>query len=263
MYILLTNDDGVFSRGLRSLHEALKGVAKVTVVAPEREMSTVSHAITLNRTLKVRYLGDEVYSVDGTPADCVNLAIKRLLGRRPDLVISGINQGENMGQDVLYSGTVSAAFEGTFLGVPSVAVSLAARDNFMFETACQVVLRLLEVLKRNRMPEDTLLNVNVPNIPMDDIKGFKVTRQGKRIYGDKVILEREEDGVRFYRIDGGNPDFLEEPGTDFEAVREGFVSITPLHLDFTNHRVLSELKNWSFQEVDYESNPYSNQGRCW
>ncbi len=242
--ILLTNDDGIFSRGLHSLFHALKVLGRVIVVAPDRERSTISHAITLDRPLRIKKEGDDLYAVDGTPADCVNLAINGLLGKRPDFVVSGINLGENLGHDVLYSGTVSAAFEGTLLGVPSIAVSLVARDNFNFEAACEVTVKLIKIIEKYGLPEDTLLNVNVPNLPIKEIKGVKVTRQGKRIYKDAVIEKVDPRGKKYYWIGGDMPGYLEEEGTDFEAVNNGYVSITPLHLDLTNYKALDIIEKW-------------------
>ncbi len=244
MHVLLTNDDGIFSRGLQSLYHALKVLGRVTVVAPDRERSTVSHAITLDRPLRVRKEGEDMFSVDGTPADCVNLAVNGLLDERPDFVVSGINHGENLGHDVLYSGTVSAAFEGALFGIPSLAISIVARENFMFEAACDVAVRMVKLALEFGLPDDTILNVNVPNLPIKEIKGIRVTKQGKRIYEGLVTEKIDPRGRKYYWIGGDDLGFLEEEGSDFEAVNRGFVSVTPLHLDLTNYRALETLKKW-------------------
>ncbi len=242
--ILLTNDDGIFSRGLHALYHALKVLGEVVVVAPDRERSTISHAITLDRPLRVKVEGEGMYAVDGTPADCVNLAVNGLLEDKPDFIVSGINLGENLGCDILYSGTVSAAFEGTRMGIPSLAVSIVARENFNFEAACEYTVRILRAVKKYGLPEDTLLNINVPNLPVKDIKGVKVTRQGKRIYSDAVVEKVDPRGRKYYWIGGDVLGYLEEEGTDFEAVNRGYVSITPLHLDLTNYKAMDVIKNW-------------------
>ncbi len=233
--ILVTNDDGVFSEGLKLLARALSEVARVTVVAPDREQSASGHALTLHRPLRIRQLEDTWYSVDGTPTDCVNLALLWLLrDDPPDLVCSGINFGTNLGDDVTYSGTVSATFEGTLLGVPSVAFSQEIGEHFSFEPAARFAAELADELLREeeRLPEDLLLNVNVP---AGEIRGVRFTRLGRRRYNQSIIEKQDPRGRKYYWI-AGAPQWEEEEGTDFDAMSKGWVSVTPLHLDLTDYR---------------------------
>ena len=233
--ILLTNDDGVFSEGLRLLARALRGIAEVVVVAPDREQSATGHSLTLHRPLRMQQLEESVYSVDGTPTDCVNLAVLWLLkDRPPDLVVSGINFGLNMGDDVTYSGTVSATFEGTLLGIPSLAFSQEVAEGFSFERGVEVARRFIEVIAAESLPEDLLLNVN---IPAGEIHGVQLTRLGTRIYKQAVVEKVDPRGRNYFWI-AGTPEWQDEEGTDHAAVSTGHVSVTPLHLDLTDYRGL-------------------------
>ena len=240
--ILISNDDGIHSEGIKALARALRRVGEVYVVAPDRERSAASHSLTLNRPLRVELYGTNVYAVDGTPTDCINIAVNGILKKRPNLVVSGINKGGNLGDDITYSGTVSAAMEGTLLGIPSIAISLVSRDNFDFKMAAKFAARLARFILKNGLPKDTLLNVNVPE--GGDIKGYRVTKQGKRFYGDAVVEKVDPRGKKYYWIGG---DVLKWEGgqdTDFQAVADQFISITPVHLDLTNHSSFKELHNW-------------------
>lgn len=233
--ILVTNDDGVFSEGIRLLAGALNEVADVTVVAPDREQSATGHSLTLHRPLRMQQLGDRQYSVDGTPTDCVNLGVLWLMAENPpDLVVSGINFGSNLGDDVTYSGTVSATFEGALLGIPSIAFSQEVGEHFSFERAAVFARRFVEELLREDLPDDLLLNVN---IPAGAIKGVELTRLGRRRYKQSVVEKLDPRGQRYFWI-AGTPEWQEEDGTDQSAVIAGSVSVTPLHLDLTDHRGL-------------------------
>jgi 5'-nucleotidase len=244
LLILLTNDDGIHSEGLMLLMEKLHGQHEVFVVAPERERTCVGHAITLHKPLRMKDMGGGVYATNGTPADCVLLGVKAVLKKKPDLIISGINKGPNMGQDVNYSGTVAAAKEGAFLGIPSMAVSINARSHYHFVDAIMVVEIIIQVVKENSFLDATFLNINVPNVSSSKMKGFMVTRLGKRIYNDKVIERTDPRGGKYYWI-GGNGEFYESlEGTDFYAIEKGFVSVTPLGLDVTNIKSINGYKKY-------------------
>jgi 5'-nucleotidase len=228
--ILLTNDDGIFSQGIRLLASALARIAEVVVVAPDREQSATGHALTLSRPLRMQKVEESWYAVDGTPTDCVNLGVLSLLkDRPPDLVCSGINFGLNLGDDVTYSGTVSATFEGTLLGIPSVAFSQEVAEGFSFTAAADFARTLVEILLTEELPPDLLLNVNVPAGP---IQGISFTRLGRRIYKQSVIEKLDPRGRKYYWI-AGTPQWKRASGTDFEAVSSGRISVTPLHLDLT------------------------------
>ena len=239
--ILVSNDDGIQSEGLRALTEALAPLDEVVVVAPDRERSAASHSLTLDRPLRVDRRAEGWFAVDGTPTDCVNLAVNGVLGARPRAVVSGINKGQNLGDDVTYSGTVSAAMEGTLLGIPSIAVSLVAHDAFRFDVAASFTRELLTWVLARGLPRDTLLNVNVPNLSAEQIGGIEFTRQGRRRYSDAIAENVDPRGRKVYWIGGTEIEVEAEPGTDFHAVREGRISITPIHLDLTNHACLGEL----------------------
>lgn len=241
--ILITNDDGVFSEGLKLLAEALGEIADVTVVAPDREQSATGHSLTLHRPLRMQQLQENFFSVDGTPTDCVNLAVLWLMkDSPPDLVVSGINFGCNMGDDVTYSGTVSATFEGTLLGIPSVAFSQEVGEEFSFERAARFAQRFTAILLQETLPDDLLLNVN---IPAETPRGVELTRLGKRKY-EQVVIEKEDPRGRRYFWIAGTPEWQQEEGTDHAALSAGLVSVTPLHLDLTDYRGLesySELRH--------------------
>jgi len=241
--ILVSNDDGIHSDGLRALADAVAPHGRVVVVAPDREQSAVSHALTLHRPLRIDELEPGRYTVDGTPTDCVNLAINAILRERPVLVISGINKGANLGDDVTYSGTVSAAMEGTLLGVPSIAVSQVGRGSYDFSIAATFTGELVARVLANPLPADTLLNVNVPQFQNgEQPRGVALTRMGKRRYGDAIVEKVDPRGRKYYWIGGEELSFLEEEGTDFDAVSRGCISVTPIHLDLTNYASFDALR---------------------
>ena len=246
MNILVTNDDGIQSEGLILLADALESMGNVFVAAPDRERSAAGHSLSLHHPLRVDEVSKNRFSIDGTPTDCVNLAVNGLLDVRPDIVVSGVNKGANMGDDITYSGTVSAAMEGTLLGIPSIAMSLTTKSDFIFETAVDVALKVARRVIEKGLPKDTLLNVNVPNITMDEVKGWKITRQGKRIYGDAVVEKVDPRGRKYFWIGGDSLGFEHIEDSDFQAVSENYISLTPLHLDLTNYSSMEELKPWSF-----------------
>ena len=238
--ILVTNDDGIYSEGIQKLAEALRDVGEVIIVAPDREQSAASHALTLNRPLRLLKLKENEYIVDGTPTDCVNLAVLSLLkDKRPDIVVSGINFGPNLGDDVTYSGTISAAFEGALLNIPSIACSALVGENFSFDASAKFAADLTRtVLKRDRDPS-IILNVNFPVGPFN---GVKVARLGKRVYSEGVIERLDPRGRKYYWIGGDPPTWHPGQDTDFEAIQAGYIAITPLHLDLTHHESLSRLR---------------------
>ncbi|MBI2228548.1 MAG: 5'/3'-nucleotidase SurE [Deltaproteobacteria bacterium] len=238
MIILLSNDDGIQSEGLTALDDALRSVADVYTVAPDRAQSSMSHALTLHRPLRVNELGPRRLSVDGTPVDCVKLALTGLLPVRPDLVISGINKGPNLGDDIIYSGTVSAAIEGALLGLPAIAVSLVTFKDFDFRAAADFIMHLLGQIQQREIPPKTLLNVNVPPIPKGEIKGWRLTRMGKRHYSENIVERVDPRGGKYYWIGGDDLGFAQDDGTDGVAVQEGYVSVTPLQVDLTNFELL-------------------------
>jgi 5'-nucleotidase len=234
--LLLTNDDGVHAVGLAALARALDELGDVHVVAPEREQSACGHALTLHRPLRVDRLGERRFAVNGTPSDCVNLGVLGFLPERPALVVAGINHGTNLGDDVTYSGTVSAAMEGTLLGVPSIAVSLATGGDV--DAAAAIARLVVTRALVTGLPRKTLLNVNVPATTPH---GLRLTRLGHRVYSDKIVEQTDPRGRVHYWIGGGDAAWEELAGTDMGAIHDGYVSITPLHLDLTNHRALDQL----------------------
>lgn len=246
--ILISNDDGIHSFGIRVLTEALASLGEVTVVAPDREQSACSHSLTLRNPLRVKKLEAGFYAVDGTPTDCINLAVNAIMkDNPPDLVVSGINKGGNLGDDVTYSGTVAAAFEGTLLGIPSMAVSLVIGRERHFETAARVAVEIAEKIFQQGMPEDTLFNVNVPDCPWDLLPGYRVAVQGKRIYSDAITENKDPRGQKYYWIGGDTLGGVDIEDSDFQVVQQGYVSITPLHLDLTNYRVLESIRGWGWR----------------
>ncbi len=245
--ILLCNDDGVRSEGIEALAAAMKDVGTVYIVAPDRERSAASHSLTLTHPLRVEKLGPRTYSVDGTPTDCVNLGVNGILkGRKIDLLVSGINKGANLGDDITYSGTVSAAMEGTILGIPSIAVSVVTRSRFRFDVASEFTVNVARKVMQQGLPDDTLLNVNVPNVPKDKIPGVRMTRMGKRVYGDVIVEKRDPRGRKYYWIGGDYLSSEEVPGSDLEAIEDNYISITPIHLDLTNYAALRALRKWTW-----------------
>lgn len=248
--ILISNDDGISSPGLRALHEAVQSLGKVTVVAPDREQSAAGHSLSLYRPLRVDRMEEGWYAVDGTPTDCVNLALNGLFkNERPDIVLSGINRGANLGDDITYSGTVAAAMEATLLGVPAVAISVTYEPGkpMLYGLAAGFARKLAsEVLRRGLKP-GVLLNVNVPNVPEGECTGVRVTRQGKRIYGDAIVEKVDPRGREYYWIGGSGLNWVEERDTDFDAVVHRAISVTPIRLDLTDHGALRDLEGWDFQ----------------
>jgi 5'-nucleotidase len=245
--ILVTNDDGIYSKGIAILAKALHEVGDVFVVAPDREKSAIAHSLTLHRPLRVEKIKRNYFAIDGTPADCVHLGVDAILPERPQLIVSGINKGGNLGDDITYSGTVSAAFEGTLLGIPSFAVSLVARSRFKFHPAARVAVRVAAMILKKGLSRDTLLNVNVPNLPEKEIKSYQVTQQGRWVHtGSGVIEKTDPRGKKYYWIGGAQLVFDRRGNTDFEAVSDGSVSITPLHLDLTDYAFIPVLRKWKF-----------------
>ncbi len=244
MLILLTNDDGVHSEGLLALREIFAKTNDVCVIAPESERTCVGHAITLHKPLRIRKIADSTYASNGSPADCIYLGIKAILKKKPDMIISGINKGPNMGQDVNYSGTVAAAKEGAFLGIPSMAVSICARERFLFDDAAVITQRIVDIIKNKAFIDGTFLNVNIPNLPHNRLNGFMVTKLGKRIYNDEVIERVDPRGNIYYWIGGNSEGYEEMRGTDFYAVEKGYISITPLGLDMTHTGSIKTYKTY-------------------
>jgi 5'-nucleotidase len=244
MRILLSNDDGYFAPGLAALAEAMRSVGDVTVVAPERDRSGASNSLTLDRPLRVRRSHGGFLYVDGTPTDCVHLAVTGLLDELPDIVVSGVNDGANMGDDTIYSGTVAAATEGFLLGLPSIAVSMVSRSNGHFETAARVASELVRRVMRRPPPSPMLLNVNVPDVPWAELAGMRVTRLGKRHKAQPAIPAKNPRGDTVYWVGpaGGAQDAGE--GTDFHTVEQGQVSVTPLQMDLTYFDQLPMLGDW-------------------
>ncbi len=245
MNILITNDDGIHARGLEVLAHVCRRIGEVAVVAPDREQSGASHSLTLHRPLRPVHRRESVYQVDGTPTDCVLLALGELLDVRPDFVFSGINHGPNMGEDVLYSGTVAAAMEGLSLGIPGVSVSLAGGDLDLLDSHREWLDRLVKgIVRVDVFPNDTLLNVNLPPIPGEDIKGIRATTLGKRVYSESLVETKDPWGRTVYWIGGGQISWSGREDCDFRAVQEGFISVTPLHLDLTNYTLLEDVRQW-------------------
>jgi 5'-nucleotidase len=245
MNILISNDDGVLAQGLGLLAEACSTLGKVTVVAPDREQSGTSHSLTLHRPLRATRRNDGAFQVDGTPTDCVLLALGALMPDKPDFVISGVNHGPNMGEDVLYSGTVAAAMEGLAAGIPSVAVSYGSFDLEHLDSYRDRLQRLLaEVLAVSDFPKETLLNVNLPAVPAASVKGVKVTHLGSRVFHEEIARMKDPWGRDIFWIGGGHVTWSGGAESDFQAVRDGYISVTPLHVDMTNYRLLDDVRSW-------------------
>lgn len=244
MRILVSNDDGIHAPGIQCLARHLRSVAHVQLVAPDRDRSGASNSLTLVHPLRAQRLENGDVGVDGTPTDCVHLAITGLLEQEPDLVISGINAGANMGDDVLYSGTVAAAMEGRFLGLPAIAVSLVGPRMQHYDAAAQVVLNLLDRLHRVPLPAATILNVNVPDLPFHEIKGVQATRLGHRHKSEPVVKTTDPRGRPIYWVGPAGPEQDAGPGTDFFAVRDGFVSVTPIQVDLTQFEAIDTVGRW-------------------
>ncbi len=268
MNILISNDDGIHARGLRVLADALSELGEVWVVAPDRERSAASHSLTLNRPLRATKVAPRWYTVDGTPTDCVALALMGMIKQRFDLVASGINLGGNMGDDVTYSGTVSAALEATLLGVPAFAISVVAHRRVDFAAAGRVAVTLAQLISKHGLPSNTLLNVNIPHLPLSEIKGVAITQQGRRHYGEIIVRKVDPRGRAYYWIGGKEPTWVPQEESDYAAVQAGRISITPLHLDLTNPAALEELRRWEFNwgerqaaDADRGSKPRSRRKR--
>jgi 5'-nucleotidase len=245
--ILVTNDDGIDSTGIHALADAMRKMGDVFVIAPAEEMSAISHALTLNAPLSYKKMDNRHYKIFGTPSDCVYLGIVNIMEDRPDLVVSGINSGSNMGDDITYSGTVAAAIEGTILGVPSIAFSLSGNPPTHFDEAASWCREIAKSVLENKLPKPTLLNVNLPD---GNIKGYRMTRLGVRRYSQNVDEIRDPRGKTYYWIGGERAEWDHIEGSDYVAVNEGYISITPLHLDLTDYKSLKEIEHWNFKNPD-------------
>lgn len=255
MNILITNDDGIHAAGLRALADALSELGKVWVVAPDRERSASGHSLTLNRPLRITKVAPTWFTVDGTPTDCVALALMGMIDCKFDLVASGINTGGNMGDDVTYSGTVSAAFEATLLGFPAFALSVVARRRINFTAARLAAVMVAKLIAKNGLPSNTMLNVNVPNCSPSAIKGVAITQQGRRHYDEIIVRKVDPRGKAYYWIGGKEPIWEPSEQSDHAAVTAGSISITPLHLDLTNWTAAKELRSWAFPWDHASSSP--------
>ncbi|MCP5142460.1 MAG: 5'/3'-nucleotidase SurE [Chromatiales bacterium] len=244
MHILLSNDDGYYAPGLLALRDALQALGTVTVVAPDRDRSGASNSLTLDAPIRVVEMPDGILRTSGTPTDCVHVAITGLLDAEPDIVVSGINSGPNMGDDVMYSGTVAAAMEGRHLGLPAIAVSLASYTPEHYETAAEIVRRLVERLRDHPMPAESILNVNVPDVPLSEIRGVRATRLGNRHKAEPAVPTLNPRGLNMFWIGPAGPEQDAGEGTDFHAVRENYVSVTPIHVDLTRHAALASTGAW-------------------
>lgn len=248
MRILVTNDDGYLAGGIQTLAAAAAQLGAVDIVAPDREQSATSHSLTLHYPLRVRRMAEGMQVVDGTPTDCVMLAVAELLDARPDIVLSGINHGANLGDDVLYSGTVAAAMEATILGIPSVALSYTGRDPERLPEWQALLGSLLEQLVvRQDFPGETLLNVNLPPIDPGAVRGVRVTSLGRRAYVGSLTRAADPNGREYFWIGGGESKWWGGPDSDFRAVHDGYISVTPLHLDLTNYRLLEDIGAWGLK----------------
>lgn len=245
--ILISNDDGIDSVGIKTLETALEPLGRVVVVAPDKEQSASGHSLTLRRPIEVHTLDDNHYGICGTPTDCVLLATQVILDRTPDIIVSGINHGPNMGEDVTYSGTVAAAFEGTILGVASIAISALQRSVANADVNGRYARVVVEEALARGLPRDTLLNVNIPDPDISSVKGIKITKLGSRAYENFIDKEESPDNKALYTIGGNEPIWKDDEGTDIAAIREGYVSITPLHLDLTNYKAIVDMERWRFE----------------
>ncbi|NKF49766.1 5'/3'-nucleotidase SurE [Shewanella sp. WXL01] len=245
--ILVSNDDGVHAPGIKALSDALATIAKVTTVAPDRNCSGASNSLTLTNPLRINSLDNGYIAVNGTPTDCVHLAIRELCPDEPHIVVSGINAGANMGDDTLYSGTIAAAMEGRFLGLPAIAISLVGKQLNHYETAAHYACKIVKGLLEHPLNSDQILNVNVPDLPLEQIKGIQVTRLGARHKAEGMIKTQDPAGRDIYWLGPVGTEQDAGPGTDFGAVAEGYISITPLTVDLTGYRQIDNLANWVTQ----------------
>ncbi|MBN2069816.1 MAG: 5'/3'-nucleotidase SurE [Candidatus Krumholzibacteriota bacterium] len=245
--ILVTNDDGIRAEGIKALIKGLEGICEIVTVAPELEQSATSHSITLDGPLRITKYSDSRFGVSGTPTDCVFLAVNSILASQPDLIVSGINHGPNMGEDVFYSGTVAAAIEGSLLGIPSIAVSVTSWEPRSFDPASSVArylaLRVLEKKEKNPV----LWNVNIPPVQGEEIKGIRITKLGSRVYNDTILKETDPRGKEYYWIGGGKPGWNRDSDSDFAAISENYISITPLSIEMTDYKRIFDLKKWDLQ----------------
>ncbi|KTC74707.1 stationary phase survival protein SurE [Legionella birminghamensis] len=244
MRILVSNDDGVSAPGIRALANEMSTLGEVCVVAPDRNRSGASNSLTLTRPLRIRQMDNGYYSVDGTPTDCVHLALTGFLEPTVDIVLSGINDGANLGDDILYSGTVAAAMEGRYLGLPAIAFSMAGENIQHYDTAATIARQLVVKMHANMLPSQTILNVNIPDLPLNQIKGFEVTRLGTRHCAEPTFSELDPRGRPIYWIGPSGSQADAGPGTDFYAISRQCVSITPLQLDMTHYKVFDQLSTW-------------------
>ena len=244
LHILISNDDGVYATGINVLADALSDVAHIDVFAPDRNRSGASNSLTLGAPLRIKKIDNGFMSVEGTPTDCVHVAITGLMNKLPDMVVSGINSGANLGDDVWYSGTVAAAMEGRFLGLPAIAISLCSDHGKHFETAGHVACQLVHQLIKEPLPAGTILNVNVPDVPLDHLQGFEVTRLGTRHQAEPTIKQVDPRGHAIYWVGPAGAEQDAGIGTDFYAVRQGKVSITPLRIDLTHYEAFDSLSSW-------------------
>lgn len=244
MRILISNDDGIYADGIQILAQTLRTLAEIDIVAPDRNRSGASNSLTLYNPLRVKKIAENQLSVEGTPTDCVHLAITGLMHHKPDMVIAGINAGSNLGDDVLYSGTVAAATEGRFLGYPAIAVSLVGEHNKHIHTAAEVTKRLVSRIAKNPLPASTILNVNIPDLPLSEIKGIQATRLGTRHCAEPTVKTTDPRGNVIYWVGPPGAEQDAGPGTDFHAVATGYVSITPLQLDLTHYQALDNIASW-------------------
>ncbi len=244
MKILVSNDDGYLATGINVLAESLRKIADVVVVAPDRNRSAASNSLTLSSPLRVSKVGENSFAVNGTPSDCVHLALTGLLDYEPDLVVSGINHGANLGDDVIYSGTVAAAMEGRFLGLPTIAVSLVGHRLEHFDTAARVASEMVQKLSSASLSSDVILNVNVPNKPFEELRGLRAARLGFRHKAEPVVKSEDPHGRTIYWVGPAGPGQDNGEGTDFHAIENGWASVTPLKVDLTRHDTLSQLESW-------------------
>ncbi len=242
--ILLSNDDGVFAHGLNALAKSIQALSEITIVAPDRDRSGASTSLSLTRPIRIKHLNDHTISVQGTPTDCVHLAITGLLDKMPHMVLSGINAGANLGDDVWYSGTVAAAIEGRFLGLPAIAFSLASSEHKHFDTASIVAKQIVTSVLHSSFAPSTILNVNIPDIPYDDIQGFEVTRLGTRHCAEPTIKQKDPRGNTIYWVGPAGQEADAGEGTDFHAIHNNKVSITPIRIDLTHYDEIQRLSQW-------------------
>lgn len=251
--ILVTNDDGIHSDGIQILARKLEDAGEVWIIAPDRERSAVSHSFTMNHPIRITKLAERTYISDGTPSDCVMFGTRGFLEQQPDLVVSGINRGPNLGIDTVYSGTVAAAHEGHLCGIPSIAISMniAGPDgHYYFETGAKFALILAKEMLSRRIPDGSFVNVNVPNMPWDQLQGVAITRLGQRIYHDRLIKRTDPQGKDYFWIGGDAPSWVKAEGTDFHALEENKITVTPLGADFTQFHAIPEYDRWNLRLDD-------------